>query len=225
MENIPIVNNQESGSTKGLEYVPPPLVESWFLDALDKIVPDAPGAPVGTKLLRLSWGMDRLEYCGGFWERRYGDVQNEPVKYIGRDCWVIEGYQPPSIYDPIEWERQKHLLGPFPENGVYDFITFHCTNTGDYLPLDQSALNHVQIWAHWQGEGKKRSTEELLEAKLALRLQRHKERKEKTDKIALEFGEKVTRLFETWAEPVSVSGKNIEGKNYKKTKGGILMPA
>lgn len=218
MDNL--ATEKTSKNTDGLEYVPPPLVEDWFWTAFNKLVPDAPGAPVGTKLLRIVWGCDRTEFCGGFWERRYGDTDNDPPKYVGRARWVLEGYQPPTIYSEAEWELNKHLLGEFPINGVYDFVTFHTTNTGDYLPLDQSALNHVELWRKWQSEGKQRSTEELLEQKRALRLKRYTERKEAANKVAKDFGEKVVKLFESWAEPVSTSGKN-----YKKTEGGILVPA
>lgn len=165
--------------------------------------------------------MDRLEFCGGHWERRYGDTQNTPQKYVGRDCWVIEGWQPPDMYDRDEWEKQKHLLGEWPANGVWDFIAFHTDNKGGYLPLDQSALNHIQIWAHWQGKTRKESIEEVLSAKFELRKARYQERKKAADAVAAEFGATIVKHFDRLTNPVTTSGKGLQ---YATSPGGIIIP-
>lgn len=205
---------------KELIYEPPPFVHESFWAEFNALVPDVPDSP-GTKRLRWIWGMDVLEYCAGFWERRYGDTDHKPVKYIGRARWVLEGYQPPSIYNRTEWAKDEHLLGPFPENGTWDFVAFHTDNQGGYLPLDESAINHVRIWAHWQGKGKKRSVEELLAAKHALWHQRHVEREAAKEKVALEFGERVVKHLQTARDVVSTSGP---GPNFARSPGGILIP-
>lgn len=203
---------------KHLEYVSAPAISADFTREFERLVPPQEGI----RKLRFVWGMDRVEFCGGHWERRYGDTQNTPPKYVGRDCWVIEGHQPPSIYNRAEWERQKHLLGAWPENGVWDFLAFHVDNKGDYLPLDQSALNHVQIWAHWQGKGREASVKQLLDAKLEIRKRRYKERKEAAEKVAMEFGERVVKHFENAKATPTVQVQMPPG--FSKTESGLILP-
>ena len=213
---------KNSKTPKGLLYEPPPLIEQWFLDAYDRIVPDVIDAPKGTKKLRFVWGCDRLEYCAGNWERRYGDTDHTPTKYVGRARWVIEGWQSPSVYDKDEWLKDAHLLGDFPNNGVWDFVSFHCDQiTGAYLPLDQSALNHLEIWAHWQGQDRNRSLEELMAQKLALWNKRAQERKEAADVVGLDFGEKVVRELEKATDTQKAFSLP---SGYTKTESGLLVP-
>lgn len=206
-----------SENDKHLEYIPAPVISKEFTAEFERLVP----LQDGIRKLRFEWGMDRLEFCGGHWERRYGDTQNTPPKYVGRDCFVIEGWQPPDIYNREEWDRQSHLLGAWPENGVWDFIAFHADNQGNYLPLDQSALNHVRIWAHWQGKGRQASVQELLEAKHELRKNRFKERKEASERVSTAFGERVVKHFENAVNAVSTVGKP---PGFTETPSGILIP-
>lgn len=208
-----------------LLYEPPPFVAQSFWDEFNKIVPDAPCGN-GVKMLRWEWGCDRLEYCAGHWERRYGDTDNEPAKYVGRTRWILEGWQSPDVYDVVEWKKDEHLLGDFPRNGVFDFLAFHTDNQGGYLPLDESALNHARIWAHWQGQGKKRSVEELLAAKHALWHQRYVEREKAKEKVALAFGERVVKHLENDTNPVSTVGANplTLPPGFTKTSSGIIVP-
>lgn len=209
---------------EGLQYLPPPAIEPWFTAEFEKRVPLCANGK--DRKLRFVWGCDRLEYCGGFWERRYEDSDHNPPKYVGRARWILEGWQPSDIYDREEWERKSHLLGEWPSQGVFDFIAFHTTNDGGYLPLNQAALNHVKIWAHWQNKGRKASVEELLDAKFALRMKRHKERKAASDRIATQFGEEVVKCFENSVDPVSTSGKDIKFMNgaFEQTPSGIIVP-
>lgn len=204
---------------RGLLYEPPPFVAPSFWEEFNKLVPDVPNAPRGTKLLKITWGMDRLEFCAGYWERRYGDTDNTPVKYVGRARWVIEGYQPPTVFDEDEWKKDEHLLGEFPRAGIWDFVAFHETNGGGFMPLDNSALNHVRIWAHWQGTGKQRSIDELLAAKHALWAKRHKEREVAAEKVAMDFGDKVIKEFEK-----AVDTPKAFSMPYEVSPGGIIIP-
>ncbi len=205
-----------------LLYEPPPHVEDWFWDAFNRIVPDVIDAPKGTKKLRILWAADRLEYCAGTWERRYGDTDNNPPKYVGRCRWVIEGYQSPEVFNKDEWAKDAHLLGDYPSGGVWDFVAFHQDQaTGAYLPLDQSALNHLELWAHWQGQGKQRSLELLMEQKLALREKRDAERREAGKAVALKFGEDVVKEFEN----ATATAKAFSlPTGFTKTDSGLLIP-
>lgn len=212
-----------SDNNSHLEYVPAPAISEEFTREFERIVP----LKDGIRQLRFVWGMDRLEYCGGHWERRYGDTDNNPPKYVGRERWVIEGFQPPEIYNRAEWEAKEHLLGPWPVNGVWDFIEFHVSNNGGYLPLDETALNHARIWAYWQGKGRKASVEELLGAKLEVRKRRYQERKEAADKVSTAFGERVVQHFENATDAVTTVGKNplTLPPGFSKTTGGIIIPS
>lgn len=206
----------------GLLYEPAPVIDPWFTEQYNKIVPDVLGAPKGTKKLRFVWGNDRLEYCNGVWERRYGDTDHNPPKYVGRCRWVIEGWSPPNVFDPFEWEQHKEVLGEYPREGVWDFVAFHENlTTKEYLPLDQSALNHLEIWAHYQGIGHKRSVEILLDQKTKLREKRERERREAGNKVAMEFGDDVMREFEKLKEtPDAYSLPS----GYKTLNSGLIVP-
>ncbi len=219
-----LTTNEKIIRDEGLLYEPAPVISKWFTEEFEKLVPLSPNGV--DRLLRWVWGCDRTEFCGGYFERRYGDTDNDPARYVGRCRWILEGYQPPDIYNREEWDRQAHLLGPWPESGVWDFVAFHTDNQGGYLPLDQSALNHVQIWAHWQGKGRKASVEQLLGAKLELRKKRYKERKEASEKVSMAFGERVVQHFETARDVVSTVGKNPLKlpPGFSKTSSGLIIP-
>lgn len=204
-----------------LLYQEAPAISDWFTTEFEKLVPMSPNGK--DRMLRFSWGCDVLEYIAGFWERRYGDSDHTPPKYVGRCRWVLEGYQPPDIFDEDEWKKDEHLLGPFPRTGSWDFIAFHVNNEQGYLPLDQSALNHVQIWAHWQSKGQKRSVEELLAAKHAMWAKRQQERDDHAATVAQTFGENVVKEFEKASEtPSAFSLPKTDG--YETTASGILIP-
>ena len=206
-----------------LLYEPPPPIEEWFTKAFNKIVPLSPN--LKDRMLRFTWGNDALEYVAGRWERRYGDSDNDPPKYVGRCRWVLEGWQSPEIYDKEEWLKDEHLLGPYPENGTFDFIAYHeNVATGEYLPLDQSALNHVEIWAHWQGKGQKRSLDELMAAKHALWHKRHEERQRRAAEVSTKFGEDVVKCFNNASETPTAFSLPSAGPAYEKTASGILIP-
>ena len=202
-----------------LLYEPAPSISAEFTARFNQLVRISPNGK--DRMLRYVWGMDRTEYVAGFDVRRYSDVDHEPPKYIGRGRWVLEGWQSPDVYDRAEWEQDKHLLGPFPENGVYDFIEYHVGDNEEYLPLDDSALKRVESWACWQSKGQKRSIEFLMEQKMLKWAIEEKGRQERADAVAMDFGEQYVKLTENEKNAVSTSG----GGSFKKTKGGVLIPA
>jgi hypothetical protein len=173
------------------------------------------------RMLRYVWGMDRLEFCAGEWDRRYADIDNEPPKYIGKPRWVLEGWQSPDVFDKAEWLRDEHLLGAWPANGVWDFIEYHETTEREFLPLDNSALDRVRNWKHWRSKGFKRAVEAMMEARMLRYSLQQQRNHEAGFAVAQQFGEDVVKCFENGVDQVSTSGRNI---GYKKTESGLLVP-
>lgn len=208
---------------KGLLYEPAPFVDPSFWEQYNKLVKDVDEMP-GTKRLRFVWGMDRLEFCDGEWERRYLDTENDPPKYVGKARWIIEGWQPPTVYDKDDWMKNAKVLGPWPSKGVWDFVAVHESRDEErkFLPLDQSALNHLEMWAYWQGAGAQRSLEVLMNQKRKLKEFRDAERKEAADRVSSEFGEQVVREFEKAKDtPDAYSLPS----GFTKSEGGLIVPA
>jgi hypothetical protein len=124
---------REHPDEKGLEYVPAPPRPPGFDRELKRLVGICPN---GTDLyLRFVWGMDVTEVLDGQLVHRYPDPLG---KYVGVDRWVLEGWQSPDVYDRTEWNLNRDLMGPWPENGVWDYIATLQDEQGGYLPLDAS---------------------------------------------------------------------------------------
>lgn len=205
----------------GLLYIPSPAVSEAFQTEFNKIVRMSPNG--FERMLRFAWGMDRLEFANGFWFRRYPDTDNVPAKYVGRERWVVEGWQSPDVFDREEWEKQEALLGPFPENGVWDFIEYHETENEQFLPLDNSALERARSWAMWQSKGTKRSLEFLTNQKMQKLALNMAIRREKADAVAEEFGEAWVKAEEKLANPMTTHGPDI-ARGFKPTESGLLVP-
>jgi hypothetical protein len=62
-----------------------------------------------------------------------------------------------------------------------------------------------------------------MEQKMMRWALQEKLRQEKADAVAIEFGEQYVKLTENETNPVSTSGSGMGG-NFKKSKGGILIP-
>lgn len=203
---------------EGLIYAAPPSISKEFQKEFDQLVPKTLS---GQPMLQYVWGCDRSEYVAGHWVRRYSDLDNEPAKYVGRCCWILEGYQPPTIFDEAEWEKDKHLLGDFPREGVYDFIEYHVDADDNFLPLDSSAIRRIEQWRHWQDKGVKRSIEEIMEKKLQRwQLQRMAEQS-RADAVAQRFGEQVVQCFEQAKDtPDAYSLPS----NFTRSDAGIIIP-
>lgn len=205
----------------GLRYEPPPVVSESFTKAFNEIVPLSPNGV--DRQIRYVWGCDRLEYCAGYWERRYGDVFHDPAEYVGRCQWILEGWTSPDVFDRAEWKADEHLLGEWPASGVWDFIEYHMDADHNYLPLDESALERVRNWKYWQGLPWKRSVDMALESKHKLWTRRQKERAAAADKVSTRFGEEVVKLFEN--EKAAVHSLPSKTGGFKETASGILVPA
>jgi len=113
----------------------------------------------GNPNYRILWSEDRLEWFFDTQKRKYGE---------GRDRWILEKWVSPADYGSREeWESlvepvtQLSILGPFPENGDYEWsFTFEvAVNPGEeptFMPLteefvtvlvtaiERGKLNHTQ---------------------------------------------------------------------------------
>ena len=200
-----------------LKYIPPPIIPASFTDEMEKLVPNS---LTGMPKLRFVWGMDRKEYCAGYEYCRYSDI-NDPPKYIGRECWVLEGLQPPEIFDRDEWDER--LLGPFPNEGSYDFVAYHEGLDKEYLPLDERALQKVRVWAKWQTEGRKKSIEHIMEERMLRWSLDEQKRQEKMDKVGDEFAIAATKCFENATDTPKAFSLPTTGA-FEQTPSGILIP-
>lgn len=208
----------------GLIFEPEPFTPQSFWDEFNRIVPlSANGVD---RKLRYVWGNSRTEYVEGQQVVRYADLDNHPAKYVGRCRFLLEGWQSPSVYDQAEWEKYKDILGEWPRNGVWDFIEVHEDAEGNYLPLDHTAIERVKSWAFWNSKDRARSIEFLLEQR-ALRLALQAERDRiAAQKVSAQFGEEVVKVLENNKNPVhSLPAQKQEIGGFKKTQGGILIPA
>lgn len=203
----------------GLRYVPPPLVSGEFQRAFEGLVPV--DLATGRRLLRFVWGMDRLEYYSGEYLPRYADTENDPPKYIGKARWIIEGWQSPDVYDRAEWASYAHLLGPFPEDGVWDFIEVHETPDGEFAPLDSSALRKVEGWAWHQKQSRRHVVGALLQAKARRQELREATRKAAADAVMDEYHDLIARAFVDGDKNAAFSIPS----GMKMSAGGILVKA
>lgn len=211
-------------NVKGLLYMSPPPVTKEFQKEFKRIVPISPNNR--DRMLRYAWGMDRMEYIAGFEVRRYHDTEHLPAKYIGKARWILEGWQSPDIYDKREWMENKHLLGPWPENGVWDFIEIHETPEGEFAPLDQSALDRCRSWSFWRGAGRQKSIDALMEAKINRWKLQDQIARDAARAVANQFGEDIVKALENITNPVSTTAKASSPVNtggFRKTEGGILV--
>ncbi len=202
-----------------LLYISAPDVSDAFWAELREIVPTSPNGV--DPFLKPVWGMDRLEYISGFWDRRYGDTENEPPKYIGREAWVWEAWQSPDVFDREQWEQVAHLVGEWPANGVWDMVSYHVNEDGSYKKLEDGGLDIARSWKYHQNLGRQRSIDILMEQKMARYSFQQQRQQERASAVAEQFGEDVVRIFDRQKDQVSTSGRNI---GYKKTEGGILIP-
>lgn len=108
-----------------------------------KIIEDAGGKnPRGESLYRLIWGANRLSWVGGKWVdrdpntkaviRRVIEVREFPkYSHLGLHKWFLERWYPPEHFGSrARWEAltvetvdglRIQALGPYPENGDYDW--------------------------------------------------------------------------------------------------------
>lgn len=209
-----------------LQYEPAPAISKEFTREFNKLVPMSPNGK--DRLLRFVWGNDRKEHVAGINVCRYGDTDHNPPKYQGRTRWILEGWQPPDIYDREEWRACGQLLGEFPANGYWDFLAYLEDDEQGFVSLeDGRAMQMVKSWLWWQGEGKRRSVEHLMEQRVLRRTLQEQRQREAADAVAEQFGEDVVREFEKAKNTPDAFGDQIKktfGGAYETTASGLLVP-
>lgn len=209
-----------------LQYMPPPDISKEFTREFNRLVPMSPNGV--DRLLRFAWGCSRKEYVAGVNVCRYGDTDNDPPKYKGRCRWILEGWQSPDIYDREEWRACGQLLGEYPATGYWDFLAYLEDDDQGFVSLeDGRAIQMVKSWLWWQGEGKKRSVEHLMEQRVLRRQLQDQRAREAADARAEQFGEDVVREFEKAKNTPNAFSDQVKktfGGAYETTASGLLVP-
>lgn len=124
-----------------------PIQPDWFKKQLD----DFRGGNIyGTPVLRVVWGAEQRDHNG---KLKYIDPStNKPM-----ERWILERWQPAgffgsrkdwedtnSFYDDIK-QTYVNLKGAFPERGAYVMICPIVGNEGQYVPLDETALQAIKL--------------------------------------------------------------------------------
>lgn len=124
-------------------YVPAPLKPFGF----DQSVLLMAGMIEGQPRLKVGWSHDL---------RTFRNDDHNALKYPGHECWIIEGFMPPSLFGTSrEWSRCRYnygadgkkidAIGPYPGNGMYGFRTAIMTPVGEYIALDSDVLLWMQM--------------------------------------------------------------------------------
>ena len=129
----------------------------------------------GEDCYRLVWGYNRLSWKGGLWEdreypsmrllREQFDLRWVP-KYIKRDRWHLEVWNPPANYGtPEVWNEQTRIydprygatssllaLGPYPSRGEYESIWVIENQRGGFKQITRPVVEFVAgiVTAHRQ---------------------------------------------------------------------------
>lgn len=202
-----------------LEYQPAPEKPADFDKRLRQIVGLC---PTGEPYLRFSWGMDVTEVLDGKILRRYPDPEG---RYIGLPYWVLEGWQSPDVYNEEQWKQNEDLLGPFPANGVWDFIAIVQDEKKRYMPLGSFALKMARDWRHWRSKPRQRMLEDLLQDRCKLQVLKEKRWEERKQEILDTFVRDFSRADRGGYDPRNrtLVGKITKGE-YQQTASGLLIP-
>lgn len=205
-----------SNSEDHLLYLRPPPRPHDFDKKLKNIVGinDATGQP----WLRYVWGCDRKEFNAGEMIRRYPDPDG---KYIGLPFWVLEGWQSPSVLDRAEWTANEEVLGPFPENGTWDFIEVLRTEDYRFVPLGEKALQKAREWRIWKNKPRTTTVNDLVARFERIRTLKDKRWQEAKAKI---YGQMVEDMAKVIAdgEKNAVSSLPTNG-GYDQTPSGVIF--
>lgn len=204
-----------------LEYQPAPAVSADFYKQLKVIVPKCPNNI--DLYLRFSWGMDVTEVLNGQIVRRYPDPEG---KYVGLPFWVMEGWQAPDVYDEEQWRQNEELLGPYPANGVWDYIAIVQDDEGRFLNLGARALQMAREWRHWKSKSNKRALEDLLQRRCVSQVLKEKRFAAHKEQMLDEFVRDASRVERGGFDPRkrTLIGK-ITGGGYQQTENGLLVPS
>lgn len=202
-----------------LKYEPAPKRPDDFNRRLKQIVGRC---PTGEPYLRFSWGMDVTEILDGVEMHRYPDPDG---KYIGMPFWVLEGWQSSDVYDRANWKQNEDLLGPFPENGVWDFIATVQDEKKRFLPLGSFALSMARDWRHWRSKTKARVLEDLLKDRCKLQVLKEARWEDRKNEILETFIQDFSRAERGGYDPRnrSLVGTISKGK-YQESPSGLLIP-
>lgn len=202
-----------------LIYIPAPAKPENFDAVWLKTVGTCPNGVDPN--IRFVWGMDRVEKFGNRQQIRYPDPND---KYVGVDRWILEGWQSPDCYDPLEWKLKEHLLGAFPRNGVWDFIEPLQDETGNFLPLTiENAAKMAYQWSFWKSKPHKRVVADLLAQRERIAELREIRWQQKQDELDARFIEDFDREVRFGARAAEHS-KNLITSAFKKLKSGLIVP-
>lgn len=215
------MNESIAAYERTLKYGRPPDVAREYIDReLGKIA--GINQQTGKPYLRFVWGMDRLEWCNGEQIRRYPDPEG---KYVGMPFWILEGWQSPSVFDRLEWAANESTLGPFPEQGEWDFVDVIRTSDGKFLNLGPRALEIARNWRYWRQQPRKVAIEHLMEGRRRLSSLREMRAREAMDKIFAEMTEEVDRaMSKPQNSAYSLPSKPKKEEN-RTPSGLIILPS
>lgn len=203
-----------------LEYQPAPSRPHDFDKRLASIVDRC---PTGEPYLRYSWGMDVTEILDGNILRRYPDPEG---KFIGLPFWVLEGWQSPDVYDEKQWRENEEILGPFPANGVWDFIAILQDEKGRFLPLGSFALQMARDWRHWRSKPTPRLLEDLTKQRARTQVLKEKRWEARQEEILENFVRDFTDEERGGRETRNLTEvAKITGGKYQQSPSGLLIPS
>lgn len=201
-----------------LKYEPAPARPHDFDRRLKTIVDRC---PTGELYLRFSWGMDVTEVLDGYILHRYPDTEG---KFVGFDRWILEGWQASDVYDRQQWKENEDLLGPFPENGVWDFIAVVQDEKKRYLPLGEHALQMARDWRHWRTKDRPRLLEDLTAQRTKSAFLKEQRWEERKAEILGEFEKRFSDAERGNDTRKRTEIGKITGGKYKESPSGILIP-
>lgn len=202
-----------------LKYQSPPEVPSKFWEEVRKIVGINPHT--GLPYVRFIWGMDRTDYADGLFVRRYPDVGNI---YVGAPYWVMEGWQPPTIYNQMDWKRNEKLLGEFPHNGVWDFIAFVRNSDMSFRPLDDRALNMCRQWKAWRQHRKAEAINDIIALRQRLLEREKKLADANTDEDFEKMYDDIHRVEDRPLGNAYSFGTGVPVITYQSGNGRLILP-
>lgn len=203
-----------------LEYQPAPVRPHGF----DKQLADIVGlCPTGEPYLRFVWGMDVTEVLDQYTLRRYPDPNG---KFLGLDRWVLEGWQSPDVYNEKQWRENEDVLGPFPANGVWDFIATVEDEQGRYMPLGPFALEMARDWRHWRSKPTPRLLEDLVKQRAKTQVLKEKRWEARQEEILENFVRDFTDEERGGRETRNLTEvAKITGGKYQQSPSGLLIPS
>ena len=204
-----------------LKYEPAPEVPASFQKEFLRICEINP--MTNQPWLRFVWGMDVTEQVGEYIVHRYPDPDNI---YVGSRNWILEGWQDPRVYDEQQWKENEAVLGPFPSQGVWDYIAI-VPRFEDKPVLGNYALNLAREWRHWRSKDKKRVLEDLVKQRCALQILKERRWEEKKEELLDDFVRDYSRAERGGFDPRRRKQvAKIDGfGRYEKTESGLLVPS